>query len=174
MATNRKLGRTTDIRMAMLKNLTTDLLVHGKIETTLPRAKEVKSIADSIISLAIKEKDNFEEVEQKVVKAKLDSKGNKVTELVKSKNGNEYLKVVKEETTEKRQKDMPSRLNARRTMMKNLNKVKDTEGNPVDLATKLFNEIAPKYVGRQGGYTRIIRKGQRRGDAAEVAILKLV
>ena len=47
-------------------------------------------------------------------------------------------------------------------------------GNPVDLATKLFNEIAPKYVGRQGGYTRIIRKGQRRGDAAEVAILKLV
>ena len=85
LATNRKLGRTTDIRMAMLKNLTTDLLVHGKIETTLPRAKEVKSIADSIISLAIKEKDNFEEVEQKVVKAKLDSKGNKVTELVKSK-----------------------------------------------------------------------------------------
>ena len=73
MATNRKLGRTTDIRMAMLKNLTTDLLVHGKIETTLPRAKEVKSIADSIISLAIKEKDNFEEVEQKVKKAmKLD------------------------------------------------------------------------------------------------------
>lgn len=69
---------------------------------------------------------------------------------------------------------MPSRLNARRTMMKNLNKVKDAEGNPVDLATKLFNEIAPKYVGRQGGYTRIIRKGQRRGDAAEVAILKLV
>ena len=128
MATNRKLGRTTDIRMAMLKNLTTDLLVHGKIETTLPRAKEVKSIADSIISLAIKEKDNFEEVEQKVVKAKLDSKGNKVTELVKSKNGKEYLKVVKEETTEKRQKDMPSRLNARIKIMRKVNKVKDTDG----------------------------------------------
>ena len=174
MATNRKLGRTTDIRMAMLKNLTTDLLVHGKIETTLPRAKEVKSIADSIISLAIKEKDNFEEVEQKVVKAKLDSKGNKETELVKSKNGKEYLKVVKEETTEKRQKDMPTRLNARRKMMRKLNKVKDSEGNNVDLPSKLFNEIAPKYVGRQGGYTRIIRKGQRRGDAAEVAILQLV
>ena len=55
MATNRKLGRTTDIRMAMLKNLTTDLLVYGKVETTLPRAKEVKAIADSLISLAIKE-----------------------------------------------------------------------------------------------------------------------
>ena len=174
MATNRKLGKTTDIRLAMLKTQVTDLMLHGKIETTEARAKEVKAIADSLISLAVKEKDNFETVDVKVVKAKLDSKGNKVTELAKSKNGKEYLKVVKEETTEKRQKDMPSRLNARRTMMKNLNKVKDTEGNPVDLATKLFNEIAPKYVGRQGGYTRIIRKGQRRGDAAEVAILKLV
>ena len=69
---------------------------------------------------------------------------------------------------------MPSRLNARRTMIRNLNKVKDSEGNSIDLTAKLFNEIAPKYVGRQGGYTRIIRKGQRRGDAAEVAILKLV
>ena len=146
MATNRKLGRTTDIRMAMLRNLTTDLLVHGKIETTLPRAKEVKSIADSIISLAIKEKDNFEEVEQKVVKAKLDSKGNKVTELVKSKNGKEYLKVVKEETTEKRQKDMPSRLNARRKIMRKVNKVKDTDGKVIDVPAMLFNEIAPTLV----------------------------
>ena len=174
MATNRKLGRTTDIRMAMLKNLTTDLLVYGKVETTLPRAKEVKAIADSLISLAIKEKDNFEEVETKVVKAKLDSKGNKVTELVKSKNGKEYLRVVKEETTEKRQKDMPSRLNARRKMMKTLNKVKDSEGNNIDLTAKLFNEIAPKYEGRVGGYTRILKLGQRRGDAAEIVILELV
>ena len=146
MATNRKLGRTTDIRMAMLKTLTTDLIMHGKIETTLPRAKEVKSIADSLISLAIKEKDNFETVDVKVVKAKLDAKGNKETELVKSKNGKEYLRVVKEETTEKRQKDMPSRLNARRKMMKKINKVKDSEGNNVDLTSKLFNEIAPKYA----------------------------
>ena len=175
MATNRKLGRTTDIRMAMLKNLTTDLLVHGKIETTLPRAKEVKSIADSIISLAIKEKDNFEEVEQKVVKAKLDSKGNKVTELVKSKNGKEYLKVVKEETTEKRQKDMPSRLNARRKIMRKVNKVKDTDGKVIDVPAMLFNEIAPKYAGKNvGGYTRIVKAGPRRGDGAEVVILELV
>ena len=171
----RKLGKTTDQRMAMLKNLTTDLLVYGRIETTEARAKEVRSLAENLIALAIKEKDNFETVDQKVVKAKLDSNGNKVTELVKSKNGNEYLKVVKEETTEKRQKDMPSRLNARRTMMKNLNKVKDTEGNPVDLATKLFNEIAPKYADKNvGGYTRIIKAGPRRGDGAEVAILQLI
>ena len=175
MATNRKLGRTTDIRMAMLRNLTTDLLVYGKVETTLPRAKEVKSIVDSLISLAIKEKDNFEEVEVKVVKAKLDSKGNKVTELVKSKNGKEFLKVVKEETTEKRQKDMPSRLNARRKIMRKVNKVKDAEGNNIYVPAKLFNEIAPKYAGKNvGGYTRIVKAGPRRGDAAEVAILQLV
>ena len=175
MATNRKLGRTTDIRMSMLRNLTTDLLVHGKVETTLPRAKEVKAIADSLISLAIKEKDNFEEVDTKVVKAKLDSKGNKVTELVKSKNGKEFLKVVKEETTEKRQKDMPSRLNARRKMMRKLNKVKDSDGKNIDVPAKLFNEIAPKYAGKNvGGYTRIVKAGPRRGDAAEVAILQLI
>ncbi len=170
LATNRKLGRPTDIRMAMLKTLTTDLIMHGKVETTLARAKEVKAMADSLISLAIKEKDNFEMVDVKVVKAKLDAKGNKETELVKSKNGKEYLKVVKEETTEKRQKDMPSRLNARRKMMKTLNKVKD-----VDLTSKLFNEIAPKYAGKNvGGYTRIIKAGPRRGDGAEVAILQLI
>ena len=175
MATNRKLGRTTDIRMSMLKNLTTDLLVYGKVETTLPRAKEVKSIADSLISLAIKEKDNFEEVEVIIKKAKLDSKGNKVTELVKSKNGKEYLKVVKEEVTEKRQKDMPSRLNARRKMMRKLNKVKDSDGNNIDVPAKLFNEIAPKYAeSNVGGYTRIVKAGPRRGDGAEVAILQLI
>ena len=147
MATNRKLGRTTDIRNAMLKTLTTDLILHGKVETTEARAKEVKAIVDSIIALAIKEKDNFETVE---------------------------VKVVKEEKTEKRQKDMPSRLNARRKMMTKINKVKDEKGNNIDLIAKLFDEIAPKYEGRVGGYTRIIKAGPRRGDAAEVAILQLV
>ena len=169
MANDRKLGRPTDQRLAILKNQATDLIMHGKIETTEARAKEVKAIADSIIALAVKEKDNFETVEVKVVKAKLDSKGNKVTEMAKSKNGKEYLKVVKEETTEKRQKDMPSRLNARRKMMTKINKVKD-----IDVIAKLFNEIAPKYEGRVGGYTRIIKAGPRKGDGAEVAILQLV
>ena len=97
MATNRKLGKTTDIRNAMLKSQLTDLILRERIETTEARAKEVKALADSIISLAIKEKANYEMVDAKVVKAKLDSKGNKETELVKSKNGKEYLKVVKEE-----------------------------------------------------------------------------
>ena len=171
---NRKLGKTTDIRMAMLKNLTTDLLLYGKITTTEARAKEVKSIADGLIALAVKEKDNFETVDVKVVKAKIDSKGNKVTELTKSKNGKEYLKVVKEETTESRQKDMPSRLSARRKIMTKVNKVKDSEGNNIDIPSKMFNEIAPKYTDRVGGYTRIVKAGQRKGDGAETAILMLV
>ena len=174
MATNRKLGKTTDIRLAMLRTQVTDLILHGKIETTETRAKEIKAIADSLIALAVKEKDNFETVEVKVSRAKLDSKGNKETELVKSKNGKEYLKVVREEVTEKRQKDMPSRLNARRKMMKTLNKVKDENGKNIDLTAKLFNEIAPNYEGRVGGYTRILKLGQRRGDAAEMVILQLV
>ncbi len=174
MAKNRKLGKPTDQRLAMLKNQTTDLLVHGKIETTEGRAKEVKAIADSLIALAIKEKDNFEEIEVKVKKAKLDSKGNKETEKVTSKNGKEYYRVVKEETTEKRQKDMPSRLNARRKIMRKTNKVKDEKGNNIDVPAMLFNEIAPKYADRTGGYTRIIKLGSRRGDNAEKVIIELV
>ena len=169
MAINRKLGKTTDQRLAMLKCLATDLVLHGKIETTEARAKEVKAIVDSIIALAVKEKDNFETVEVKVVKAKLKSNGNKLTEVVTSKNGKQYEKVVKETTTEKRQKDMPSRLNARRKIMRKINKV---EG--VDLLAKLFGEMATKYADRVGGYTRMIKKGPRRGDAAEVVILELV
>lgn len=171
---NRKLGRTTDIRMSMLRTLATDLIIYGKIKTTEARAKEVKKIADSIIALAVKEKDNYEMVDVKVVKAKLDSKGNKMTELVKSKNGKEYLKVVKEEVTESRQKDMPSRLNARRIIMNKINKVKDEKGRNIDLPSKLFNEIAPKYADIKGGYTRIVKAEPRRGDNAPMAVLKLV
>ena len=154
MAGTRKLGKPTDQRLAMLKTQTTDLLLNGKIVTTEARAKEVKALADSII---------------KVVKKKLDSKGKKVTEKATSKNGKEYLKVVKETKTEKRQKDMPSRLNARRKIMKKVNKVEGT-----DLMDKLFNELAPKYEGRVGGYTRILKMEPRRGDNAEQAILMLV
>ncbi len=174
MARNRKLGKTTSQRLAMLRTQTTDLILNGKITTTEARAKEVKAIADSIIALAIKEKDNFEEVEVKVTRAKLDSKGNKVTEVAKSKNGKEFLKVVKEEVTEKRQKDMPSRLNARRKIMTKINKVKDSDGKNVDLPAKLFNEIAPKYQDKNGGYTRIIKLGKRRGDSAEIVLLELL
>ena len=169
MAGTRKLGKTTDQRLAMLKCLLTDLILNEKVVTTEARAKEVKPLADSLIALAVKEKDNFEEVEVKVVKAKLDNKGRKVTEKVTSKNGKEYLRVFKEETTEKRKKDLPSKLNARRSMMRKINKVKD-----VDLINKLFEEIAPKYEGRVGGYTQILKMEPRKGDNAKVALLKLI
>jgi len=104
MARNRKLGKTTSQRLSMLRTQTTDLILNEKIQTTEARAKEVKAIVDSLIALAIKEKDNFEEVEVKITRAKLDSKGNKVTEVAKSKNGKDYIKVLKEEVTEKYKK----------------------------------------------------------------------
>lgn len=169
MAGTRKLGKPTDQRLAMLRCQTTDFIKNEKIITTEARAKELKAIVDSIIALAIKEHKNFEEVEQKVVKAKLDSNGRKVTEKATSKNGKEYLKVVKEEKMEKRQKDMPSRLAARRRIMAKINKVKD-----VDLVDKLFNEIAPKYENRVGGYTTILKMEPRKGDNSKMAILKLI
>ena len=102
---NRKLGMTTDIRKSVLKNLTTDLIWHEKLETTEARAKEVK---------------------------------------------------------------------ARRKIMTKVNKVKDENGNSIDLADKLFNVLGPRYEKRTGGYTQIIKLGQRRGDGAETVILKLV
>ena len=155
MARNRKLGKTTDQRLAMLRTLTTDVILRGKIVTTETRAKEVKAIVDSLVALAVKEKDNFETVDAKVITAK-------------------YLKVVKEEKTVSRQKDMPSRLNARKKMMKMVNKVKDEDGKNVDLPGKLFNEIAPKYTNNVGGYTRIVKVGPRKGDNAPMAILELL
>lgn len=174
MAENRKLGRTADHRVAMLKNMTTSVILHGQIETTQAKAKEVKSLVDSMISLAIKEKDNFEMVDKKISRAKVDEKGNKVTEKATSKNGKEFYKVVREEVTKSVKKDKPSRLAARRKIMNSLNKVKDENGKNIDLPAKLFDEIAPKYENRKGGYTRIIKLGQRRGDAAEAVILQLV
>ena len=174
MARKRKLGKPTDQRLAMLKTLTTDVILHGKIVTTQTRAKEVKAIVDSLISLAVKEKDNFETVDVKVITAKLDAKGNKETLKTTSKNGKEYLKVVKEEKTVSRQKDMPSRLNARRKMMKMVNKVRDEKGKNIDLPAKLFNDIAPKYTNNVGGYTRMVKIGPRKGDNAPMVILELL
>lgn len=170
----RKLGRTADHRMAMLKNQVTDVIWHGQIVTTEQKAKEVKSLVDSLIALAIKEKDNYEEVEQKVIKAKLDEKGNKVTEKATSKNGKTFDKVVKEEKMVTVKKDKPSRLAVRRTLIKNLNKVKDSNGNNVDLPGKMLGELAEKYADRKGGYTKIIKIGTRKGDAAEEVVLKLI
>lgn len=170
----RKLGKATDHRMAMLKTLTSQVILNEQITTTEARAKELKSIVDSLISLAIKESKNYEMAKVKVSKVKVDKDGNKVTEKATSKNGNTYYKVVREVVEEERQKDMPSRLAARRKMMTKMDKISDKDGNTIDLTAKLFNEIAPKYEGRVGGYTRIIKLGARKGDNAQMAILQLV
>ena len=174
MAEIRKLGRTTDHRLAMLKNQVTQVVLHGQIITTEQKAKEVKSLVDSLMALAVKEKDNYEMVEKKVSRAKVDEKGHKVTEVATSKNGKKFDKVVREEVTETVKQDKPSRLAARRTLIKNLNKVKDENGNNVDLPGKMLNELADKYANVKGGYTRIIKLGKRRGDAAEEVVLQLI
>ena len=174
MAEIRKLGRTTDHRLAMLKNQVTQVIWHGQIITTEQKAKEVKSLVDSLMALAVKEKDNYEMVEKKVSRAKVDENGRKVTEVATSKNGKKFDKVVREEVTESVKQDKPSRLAVRRTLIKNLNKVKDENGNNVDLPGKMLNELAEKYADVKGGYTRIVKLGKRRGDAAEEVVLQLI
>ncbi len=173
MPGTRKLSRTTSHRNAMLNNLVTALILNGKVETTLAKAKEVKPLADSLIDLAIKEKDNYEEKEKKLSRAKLDKNGKKVKETKTSKNGNKYEVIVREVVTEKVKGDKPSKLAARRKMFNTLNKISDFDGNTVDLTEKLFNEIAPKYEAK-GGYTRIVKLVARKGDGAEMAIIELI
>ena len=178
MAQYRKLGRTASQRKALLRSQVTALIVKGKIVTTEARAKEVRKIAEGLIALAVKEKDNFETV---TVDAKVpvkDKDGKRVKEVVDGK------KVTKFETVQKTiKKDQPSRLHARRQMLKVLYPVtevpkeqagKKKNTKEIDLPAKLFDEIAPKYENRQGGYTRMVKIGPRRGDAAMEVILELV
>ena len=178
MAGYRKLGRTSDQRKAMLRSLATALINNGKIVTTEARAKEVKKIVEGMIALAVKEKDNYEVVKVTSKVARKDANGKRVKEVVDGKKVTVYDEVEKEI-----QKDMPSRLHARRQMLKTLYAVTEvpTEAagrkrntKKVDLPAKLFNEIAPKYENRNGGYTRIIKIGQRKGDGAMAVLLELV
>ena len=170
----RKLGRTTDHRLAMLRTLTTSLLLNGKIETTQAKAKEVQSIVEKLITLGIKEQSNFTTAEKKVSYAKVDENGKKVLVDATSKNGKKYKKVEREIVTKTVDVDLPSRLAARRKMFTMLTKVKDANGKNIDITAKLFGEYADKYKDRTGGYTRILKLGKRRGDAAEVVILELI
>ena len=180
MAGYRKLGRTSDQRKALLRGQVTALIASekGRIITTEARAKEVQKIVEGIIALAVKEKDNFEMVTVKAKVPQKDKDGKRVKEVVDGKKVTVYDEVEKEI-----KKDMPSRLHARRQMLKVLysvtdvpseNKGKKKNTKEVDLVAKLFDEIAPKYVGRNGGYTRIIKVGQRKGDGAMQVVLELV
>ena len=175
MAKYRKLSRTSDQRKALLRGQVTALLNNGKIVTTEAKAKEVKKIAEGLIALAVKEKDNFEEVTVKAKVARKDANGKRVKEVVDGKKVTVYDEV--EKTIKK---DMPSRLHARRKMLEVLYTVTDVadgkkrNAKEVDLVAKLFDEIAPKYVSRNGGYTRIVKIGQRKGDGALEVVLELV
>ena len=172
MAKYRKLGRTSDQRKALIRNQVTALLYNGKIVTTEAKAKEVRKVAEGLIALAVKEKDNFEEVTVTAKVPRKDAEGKRVKEVVDGKKVTVYDEV--EKTIKK---DMPSRLHARRQMLKVLYPVKEVEGKKtkeIDLTEKLFNEIAPKYANRNGGYTRIVKIGLRKGDAAMEVVLELV
>ena len=178
MAKYRKLGRTSSQRKALLRNQVTALLNNGKIKTTEAKAKEIRKIAEGLIAMAVREKDNFEEVTVKAKVSRKDKDGKRVKEVVDGKKVTVYDEVDK---TIK--KDMPSRLHARRQMLKVLYPVKEVptaqagrkkNTKDVDLVAKLFDEIAPKYADRNGGYTRIIKIGQRKGDAAMEVLIELV
>ena len=185
MAMYRKLGKSAAQRKALLRNQVTQLLYHGKIVTTEARAKEIRKIAEKLIAMAVREKDNFEEVTVKAKVPRKNAEGRRVKEVVDGKR-----KTVYDEVDKTIKKDQPSRLHARREMLKILypvvssettrkdgkvvtsNKRKDKK--KVDLPARMFDEIAPKYVGRNGGYTRIIKIGPRRGDGAMQVIIELV
>ena len=174
MPAHRKLGMPTDQRMAVLKNQVTHLLWYGKIETTEAAAKEVRRMAEKLITCAIKGYDDTVEGTHKAFK--LNKKKEKV------------------EVEEKVNNDGPRKLNARRKLMASLYEIpeKRNEGEKNaeykirtseikhPLIEKMFNEIAPKYKARAdekkqgGGYTRIVKLGARRGDAADMAIIELV
>ena len=174
----RKLGRTSSQRKAMLRNLATNLLYHGRIKTTETRAKEVRKVAEKLITLAVKERDNYTEVTKTFKVAQKDAAGRRVK---KDENGK---RVTVYDTVERTVRvDHPSRLNARRKILSVLYPITEVPADgrkkrslskPVNMAEKLFDEIAPKYAERPGGYTRIIKIGQRKGDAAEEVYIELV
>ncbi|WP_077609782.1 bL17 family ribosomal protein [Clostridium sp. Marseille-P2415] len=178
MAGYRKLGRTSSQRKALIRSQVTALLYNGKIVTTEARAKEIRKAAEGLIALAVKEKDNFETVKVTAKVARKDKDGKRVKEVVNGKKVTVYDEVEKEI-----KKDLPSRLHARRQMLKVLYDVTEVPAQAagrkkntksVDLPKKLFEEVAPKYVSRNGGYTRIVKIGQRKGDGAMAVLLELV
>ena len=178
MAKYRKLSRTSSQRKALIRGQVTALIANGKIVTTEAKAKEIRKVAEGLIAAAVREKDNFDEVTVTAKVARKDADGKRVKEVVDGK------KVTKFETVEKEiKKDLPSRMNARRKMVKVLYSVTEVPSTAagkkkatkeVDLVAKLFDEYGVKYANRNGGYTRIVKIGQRKGDGAMEVVLELV
>ena len=178
MSGYRKLSRPADQRKALLRNQVTALIYRGKIVTTEAKAKEVRRIADGLIAMAVREKDNYETVTVTAKVPRKDKDGKRVKEVVDGKKVTVYDEVQKEI-----KKDKPSRLHARRKMLEVLYPVKEVPTTPagrkkgtkeIDMTKKLFEEIAPKYTNRHGGYTRIVKIGQRKGDGAMEVLIELV
>lgn len=175
MAMYRKLGRKSDVRQAMLRSQVTALIANGKIVTTEARAKEVRRLVEPLIALAVREKDNFETVTVTAKVPKKDANGKRIREERDGKRA-----VVYEEVQKEIKKDKPSRMVARRQMLAKLYDVTEVEAKrkkaakKVDLVAKLFDEYGPKYEGRNGGYTRIVKIGLRKGDAAMEVLLELI
>jgi len=182
MAMYRKLGKTSSQRKALLRNQITALLQHGKIITTEARAKEIRKDVEKLIALAVREKDNFEEVTVKAKVARKDANGKRVKE-VKEINGVSKKVTVYDEVEKTIKKDMPSKLHARRQMLSVLYDVTEVPAKApgrkantkkIDIAEKLFNEYGNKYQSRNGGYTRIVKIGTRKGDGAMEVLIELV
>ena len=178
MAGYRKLSRTADQRKALIRSQVTALIQHGKIVTTEAKAKEIRKVAEGLIAMAVREKDNFETVTVTAKVARKDKDGKRVKEVVDGKKTTVYDEVQKEI-----KKDAPSKLHARRQMMKVFYPVKEVPAKgagrkkntkDVDMVAKMFEEIAPKYADRNGGYTRIVKIGPRKGDAAMEVLIELV
>ncbi len=164
MAYQRKLGRTASQRKALLRGLVTNLFNNGKIETTEAKAKEVRRIAERMITLAVKEHEN--------------------TVTVTKQFHNDKGQLIEQEFVN----DAPSKLHARRMIMAylyNIPEQKQADENKAEykertkdvkypVVEKLFREIAPACKGRNGGYTRMYKMGPRRGDAAEMVILEII
>ena len=173
----RKIGFKSDTRKAFLRANVTNLLYYGKIETTFYQAKEIQREAEKLITLAKKYFMDFREVNTQTKVAKKDNNGARVKE------NQDGRKVDVFDIVEKKiKKDNPGRLRARREILKCTYKISEfPEGQKrkrarrhVDLPKKMFDEIAPRYVQRNGGYTRIIKIGKRNGDGAEIVLLVLV
>ena len=167
---NAKLGRPSKEKNSMLRGLVSDLLWFGKVETTVARAKSVKRMAEKMLTLAI---NSYEDI-VKVQKEIKDDKGVKVVTTV-SNDGPKKLQArralmayLMDRQEQRQPKESPEAFAARTKDIKH------------PLLEKMFNLYAPKYatrikeVGQGGGYTRLIRLGARRGDAAEMAIVELI
>lgn len=173
-----KLGRPTKERMAILRNQASQLLWYGRIETTKARAKELQSYVEKIITKAVRTYDDvieYEAVEKKVTKNKKGEKSVEEITVTKVKDGAKKLAVRREVIGKLYDlKEIKAFSESKSAYKERTADVKHP------LIEKLFNEIAPKYaqraeeLGQGGGYTRVYLMGERRGDAAEVAIIELV